>query len=177
VQDSNYHLLYLLGAALSLISAVAFVKIHFYYKRFGGDDGYAAPDVMTRENIAKAGDSFRTFIIHGAVAGIIAGCLLGYWFESPYLRAEYSWGKFYGNFFEVIQRPAYEVEEMVPPEIEPGTFVRDIVVETRKKTVPAPLTPWLLSVVTFGLVGMFLGALVPDKRHPVKRVSDGTETA
>ena len=99
VQDSNYHLLFLLGAVLSLISAVAFVKIHFYYKRFGGDPGYVAPDVMTRENILKAGDKYRTFIIPGIVAGVIAGCLIGYWFENPTIREEYSWGKFYGNFF------------------------------------------------------------------------------
>ncbi len=202
VQDSNYHLLFMLGAVLSLISAVAFVKIHFYYKRFGGDEGYAAPDVMTRENIVKAGDKFRTFIIHGTVAGIIAGCLLGYWFESPTLREEYSWGEFYGNFFEVIRRPSYEIKETFeivdmseaqpaaeldasdpetgladapePGDEETGTVIKS---EVQKKKVAAPLMPWLLSVVTFGLIGLFLGALFPNKRRPVKRASDEAETA
>lgn len=173
VQDSNYHLLFLLGAALSLISAVAFVKIHFYYKRFGGDENYIAPDVMTRESIVKAGDKFRTFIVHGAVAGVIAGCLLGYWFENPTIREEYSWGKFYGNFFEVIQRPSYEVEEVYLVSRSPECAVFG----TRMKPVPAPVRPWLLSVVTFGLVGLFLGALIPNKRRPVKRDPDEAETA
>ncbi len=173
VQDSNYHLLFLLGAVLSLISAVAFVKIHFYYKRFGGDENYIAPDVMTRENILKAGDKFRTFIVHGAVAGVIAGCLLGYWFENPTIRAEYSWGKFYGNFFEVIQRPSYEVKEDYLVRRSPDCMAIDI----RMKPVPAPVRPWLLSVVTFGLVGMFLGALIPNKRRPVKRGPSEAETA
>ena len=173
VQDSNYHLLFLLGAALSLISAVAFVKIHFYYKRFGGDENYIAPDVMTRESIVKAGDKFRTFIVHGAVAGVIAGSLLGYWFENPTIRAEYSWGKFYGNFFEVIQRPSYEVGENYLVSQSP----RCRVIGTRMKPVPAPVRPWLLSVVTFGLVGLFLGALIPNRRRPVKRGPDEAETA
>ena len=173
VQDSNYHLLFLLGAALSLISAVAFVKIHFYYKRFGGDENYIAPDVMTRENILKAGDKFRTFIVHGAVAGVIAGCLLGYWFENPTIRAEYSWGKFYGNFFEVIQRPSYEVKEDYLVSRSPDCMAIDI----RMKPVPAPVRPWLLSVVTFGLVGLFLGALIPNRRRPVKRGPSEAETA
>ncbi|MBP5586442.1 MAG: MFS transporter [Lentisphaeria bacterium] len=202
VQDSNYHLLFLLGAALSLISAVAFVKIHFYYKRFGGDENYIAPDVMTRENILKAGDKFRTFIVHGTVAGIIAGCLLGYWFESPTLREEYSWGGFYGNFFEVIQRSSYEVEEKfeiidlseAQPAAEidasdPETVLADapetgdavtgevIMSEVKKKKVAAPVRPWLLSVVTFGLIGLFLGALFPNKRRPVNRAPDEAETA
>ncbi len=201
VQDSNYHLLFLLGAVLSLISAVAFVKIHFYYKRFGGDEGYVAPDVMTRENIVKAGDNFRTFIVHGAVAGVIAGCLLGYWFESPTLREEYGWGGFYGNFFEVIRRPSYEIEEKFEiidlseaqsaAEIgaaDPETVIADapenddaltgevIMSGVKKKKVTAPVRPWLLSVVTFGLVGLFLGALFPNKRRPVKRASDEAET-
>ena len=202
VQESNYHLLFLLGAALSLISAVAFVKIHFYYKRFGGDEGYVAPDVMTRENILKAGDKYRTFIIPGTVAGIIAGCLLGYWFESPTLREEYGWGGFYGDFFEVIQRPSYEIEETfeivdmseAQPAAEidasdPETVIADVAEsddaaageviksETKKKKVAAPLMPWLLSIVTFGLIGLFLGALIPNKRRPVKRDSDGAEAA
>ena len=202
VQDSNYHLLFLLGAALSLISAVAFVKIHFYYKRFGGDENYIAPDVMTRENILKAGDKFRTFIVHGTVAGIIAGCLLGYWFESPTLREEYSWGGFYGNFFEVIQRSSYEVEEKfeiidlseAQPAAEidasdPETVLADapetgdavtgevIMSEVKKKKVAAPVRPWLLSVVTFGLIGLFLGALFPNIRRPVNRAPDEAETA
>ena len=202
VQDSNYHLLFLLGAVLSLISAVAFVKIHFYYKRFGGDAGYVAPDVMTRENILKAGDKFRTFIVHGTVAGIIAGCLLGYWFESPTLREEYSWGGFYGNFFEVIQRSSYEVEEKfeiidlseAQPAAEidasdPETVLADapetgdavtgevIMSEVKKKKVAAPVRPWLLSVVTFGLIGLFLGALFPNKRRPVNRAPDEAEAA
>ena len=173
VQDSNYHLLYLLGAALSLISAVAFVKIHFYYKRFGGDNGYTAPDVMTRENILKAGDKYLTFIIPGAVAGVIAGCLLGYWFESPLFRADCSWGEFYGNFLEVIQRSAYEVEEPVLESKSPECMVFG----SRIKTVPAPLMPWLLSVVTFGLVGMFLGAMIPNRRRLAKRASDEAGSA
>lgn len=173
VQDSNYHLLFLLGAALSLISAVAFVKIHFYYKRFGGDENYIAPDVMTRENILKAGDKFRTFIVHGAVVGVIAGCLLGYWFENPTIRAEYSWGKFYGNFFDVMVRPSYEVKEDYLVSRSPDCMAIDI----RMKPVPAPVRPWLLSVVTFGLVGMFLGALIPNKRRPVKRGPSEAETA
>ena len=173
VQDSNYHLLFLLGAVLSLISAVAFVKIHFYYKRFGGDENYIAPDVMTRENILKAGDKFRTFIVHGAVAGVIAGCLLGYWFENPTIRAEYSWGKFYGNFFDVMVRPSYEVGENYLVSQSPKCTV----IGTRMKPVPAPVRPWLLSVVTFGLVGMFLGALIPNKRRPGKRGPSEAETA
>ena len=202
VQDSNYHLLFMIGAVLSLISAVAFVKIHFYYKRFGGDEGYAAPDVMTRENILKAGDKFRTFIVHGAVAGVIAGCLLGYWFESPTLREEFDWGGFYGNFFEVIRRPSYEIEEtfeivdmseaqpaaeidaseletVVADASETGDEVTGTVIrsEVKKKKVAAPVRPWLLSVVTFGLVGLFLGALFPNKRRPVKRATDEAETA
>ncbi len=202
VQDSNYDLLFVLGAVLSLISAVAFVKIHFYYKRFGGDEGYVAPDVMTRENILKAGDKYRTFIIPGAVVGVIAGCLLGYWFESPTLRAEYSWGEFYGSFFKVIQRSGYEIEEkfeiidlseaqpaeeidtsdqetVVADAPETGDVVTGEVIksEIKKKKVAAPLMPWLLSVVTFGLVGLFLGALIPNKRRPVKRVSDEAEAA
>ncbi len=202
VQDSNYHLLFLLGAALSLISAVAFVKIHFYYKRFGGDENYIAPDVMTRENIQKAGDKFRTFIIPGAVAGVVAGCLLGYWFESPTLRAEYSWGEFYGNFFKVIQRSGYEIEEkfeiidlseaqpaaeidtsdsetVVADAVETGDDVTGEVIksEIKKKKVAAPLMPWLLSVVTFGLVGFFLGALIPNRRRPVKRAPTEAESA
>jgi hypothetical protein len=37
--------------------------------------------------------------------------------------------------------------------------------------------PWLLSVVTFGLVGFFLGALIPNKRRPVKRKPDEAEAA
>jgi len=37
--------------------------------------------------------------------------------------------------------------------------------------------PWLLSVVTFALVGLFLGALFPNKRRPVKRASDEAEAA
>ena len=224
VQESNYHLLYLLGAALSLISAIAFVKIHLYYKRFGGDEGYVAPDVMTAENIAKAGDKYRTFIIPGTVAGIIAGCLIGYWFESPAIRAEYSWGKFYGHFFEVMGRSSYEIEEKI--EIretvdKPGdddvavvevtetatvdanvsdaaetveaavvevtetveaavadasenvdeTVVEEVKSEIRKKKISAPAMPWLLSVVTFGLIGLFLGALIPNKRRPVKKAA------
>lgn len=173
VQESNYHLLYLLGAALSLISAVAFVKIHFYYKRFGGDAEYTAPDVMTRENITKAGDRYRTFVIHGAVAGIIAGCLIGYWFESPTFRTEYSWCEFYRDFFEVIQHSAYTVEETIIESESPDCKV----LASRIKTVAAPLTPWLLSVVTFGLIGMFLGALFPDRRRPVNRASNEAETA
>jgi MFS family permease len=150
VQESNYHLLYLLGAVLSLISAVAFVKIHFYYKRFGGDAGYTAPDVMTRENIAKAGDKYRTFVIHGAVAGIIAGCLIGYWFESPALRSEYGFGAFFAHFFDIVFRQP-----------EGDTTL---------------LFAWLLSVVTFGLIGAFLGALFPDRHRPVKRTADTPET-
>lgn len=195
VQDSNYHLLFLLGAVLSLISAVAFVKIHFYYKRFGGDEGYVAPDVMTRENIAKAGDKYRTFLVHGTVAGIIAGCLLGYWFESPTLREEYSWGGFYGNFFGIIQRSSYEIEEKfeiidlsgTQPGIDAAdleTVIADapetgdavtgevIMSEVKKKKVAAPAMPWLLSVATFSLVGFFLGALFPNKRRPVKSALD-----
>lgn len=202
VQDSNYHLLFLLGAALSLISAIAFVKIHFYYKRFGGDENYVAPDVMTPENIAKAGDKFRTFIIPGTVAGIIAGCLLGYWFESPTLREEFEWSGFYGNFFEVIQRSSYEIEEKFEiidmseaQSVEPAaaaaavadaTETVDAVVaevtvpddevlgeviksEVKKKKVAAPLRPWLLSVLTFGLIGLFLGALLPNKKRPIAK--------
>ena len=57
VQDSNYHLLFLLGAVLSLISAVAFVKIHFYYKRFGGDEKQVekmlAMEGKTKDDLAK----------------------------------------------------------------------------------------------------------------------------
>ena len=155
VQESNYHLLYLLGAALSLISAVAFVKIHFYYKRFGGDTDYAAPDVMTRENIAKAGDKYRTFIIHGAVAGIIAGCLIGYWFESPQLREEYGFGQFFAHFVDIMFRQKGADGEWTT----------------------TPLFAYLLSVVTFGLVGAFLGALIPDRTRPVKRASDEAEAA
>ena len=41
--------------------------------------------------------------------------------------------------------------------------------ETKKKKVAAPLMPLLLSVVTFGLIGFFLGALIPNKRRPVKK--------
>lgn len=202
VQESNYDLLFVLGAILSLISAVAFVKIHFYYKRFGGDENYIAPDVMTRENIQKAGDKFRTFIIPGAVVGVVAGCLLGYWFESPTLRAEYSWGEFYGNFFKVIQRSGYEIEEkfeiidlseaqpaaeidtsdsetVVADAVETGDDVTGEVIksEIKKKKVAAPLMPWLLSVVTFGLVGFFLGALIPNRRRPVKRAPTEAESA
>ena len=150
VQESNYDLLFVLGAILSLISAVAFVKIHFYYKRFGGDENYIAPDVMTRENIRKAGDKYRTFIIPGAVAGIIAGCLFGYWFEGPSIRAEYGFGAFYGHFADIMFRQAADAK---------------------------PLLAYLLSVVTFGLVGFFLGALIPNKRRPVKRASDEAEAA
>ena len=150
VQDSNYDLLFVLGAILSLISAVAFVKIHFYYKRFGGDENYIAPDVMTRENIRKAGDKFRTFIVPGAVAGIIAGCLFGYWFEGPAIRAEYGFGAFYGHFVDIMFRQAADAK---------------------------PLLAYLLSIVTFGLVGFFLGALIPNKRRPVKRASDEAEAA
>jgi MFS family permease len=197
VQESNYHLLYLLGAALSLISAIAFVKIHLYYKRFGGDEGYVAPDVMTAENIAKAGDKYRTFIIHGAVAGIIAGCLLGYWFESPVIRAEYGWGKFYGNFLELMQRSSYEIEEKYEiidlsgtqsadataadaaetvdatvadaPENADAVVGEVIKSEIKIRKVAAPAMPWLLSVVTFGLIGLFLGALIPNKKRPVAK--------
>ncbi len=202
VQDSNYHLLFMLGAALSLISAVAFVKIHFYYKRFGGDENYVAPDVMTAENIAKAGDKYRTFIIPGTVVGIIAGCLLGYWFESPTLREEFEWSGFYGNFFKVIQRSSYEVEEkfeiidmseaqsvepaaadaavadatenvdaVVAEVTEPDDEVVGEVIksEAKKKKVAAPLRPWLLSVITFGLIGLFLGALIPNKKRPIAK--------
>ena len=159
-----------------------------------------APDVMTKENIAKAGDKYRTFIIHGTVAGIIAGCLLGYWFESPTLREEFDWCGFYGNFFEVIRRPSYEIEEKfeiidlsgTQPGIDaadPETAIADapetgdavtgevIMSEVKKKKVAAPVRPWLLSVVTFGLVGLFLGALFPNKRRPVKRDSDEAEAA
>ena len=198
VQDSNYHLLYMLGSVLSLISAVAFVKIYLYYRRFGGDDGYVAPDVMTAENIAKAGDKYRTFLVHGTVAGIIAGCLIGYWFESPTLRAEYSWGKFYGNFFEVIQRSSYEIEEKFEiidlsgtqtgiDATDPETVIADapetgdavtgevIMSEVKKKKVAAPVRPWLLSVATFSLIGMFLGALFPNRRRPVKSALDEAE--
>jgi len=173
VQESNYDLLFVLGAVLSLISAVAFVKIHFYYKRFGGDEGYIAPDVMTRDNILKAGDKYRTFVIPGAVIGAIAGCLLGYWFESPTFRTEYSWCEFYGNFLDVIQRSAYTVEESIIESENPDCRV----LASRIKTVAAPLMPWLLSVVTFGLVGLFLGALIPNKRRLVKRSSNEAETA
>ena len=49
--------------------------------------------------------------------------------------------------------------------------------EVKKKKVAAPVMPWLLSVVTFGLIGFFLGALFPNKRRPVKRASDEAETA
>ena len=168
---------------------------------------------MTAENIAKAGDKYRTFIIHGAVAGIVAGCLLGYWFESPTLREEYSWSGFYGNFFEVIQRSSYEIEEKFEvidvsetqpaaeqdalhgfpvPEIDtsdPETVIADgpetgdaaaekvIMVEIKKKKVAAPLMPWLLSVVSFGLLGLILGALIPNKRRPAKRDSDEAKAA
>ena len=52
-----------------------------------------------------------------------------------------------------------------------------IKVEIKKKNVAAPLMPWLLSVVTFGLVGFFLGALIPNKRRPVKRKPDEAEAA
>jgi len=173
VQESNYDLLFVLGAVLSLISAVAFVKIHFYYKRFGGDEGYIAPDVMTRDNILKAGDKYRTFVIPGAVIGAIAGCLLGYWFESPTFRTEYSWCEFYRNFLDVIQRSAYTVEESIIESENPDCRV----LASRIKTVAAPLMPWLLSVVTFGLVGLFLGALIPNKRRLVKRSSNEAETA
>ncbi len=155
VQESNYHLLFLLGAVLSLISAVAFVKIHFYYKRFGGDEGYVAPDVLTRENIAKAGDKYRTFIIPGAVAGIIAGCLVGYWFEGPTLRAEYGYGAFFGHFVDIMFRQT----------------------DANGDWLTSPLFAWLLSCVTFGLVGLFLGALIPNKRRPVKRNPDEAEAA
>ena len=210
VQDSNYHLLFLLGAVLSLISAVAFVKIHFYYKRFGGDPGYVAPDVMTRENILKAGDKYRTFIIPGIVAGVIAGCLIGYWFENPTIREEYSWGKFYGNFFGIMGQTSDSTEQKAAPaagnaEIEdslhvlpdaevddPNTTVADTAVEPAAKESTesngswflkltgflgrllnwAVMMPWLLSVVTFGLVGMFLGALIPNRRRPVKHASN-----
>jgi len=155
VQESNYHLLYLLGAALSLISAVAFVKIHFYYKRFGGDENYVAPDVMTAENIAKAGDKYRTFFIHGAVAGIIAGCLIGYWFESPALRSEYGFGSFFGHFIDIMFRQT----------------------DAKGNWLTSPLFAYLLSVVSFGLVGLFLGALFPDRRRPVKPAPNEAEKA
>ena len=153
VQDSNYHLLFLLGAVLSLISAVAFVKIHFYYKRFGGDEGYVAPDVMTAENIAKAGDKYRTFLVHGTVAGIIAGCLIGYWFESPTLREEYGFGSFFGKFIDIM-------------------FLRP---DEKGNWESTPLYAYLLSVVSFGLIGMFLGSLFPNKRRPVKSALDEVE--
>ena len=149
VQESHYDLLYLLGAALSLISAIAFVKIYCYYKRFGGDDCYVAPDVMTAANIAKAGDKYRTFIIHGTVAGIIAGCLLGYWIESPAIRAEYGFGSFYGHFFNIMFQTDFDT---------------------------TPLLAYLLSIVSFGLIGMFFGALIPDKRRLVKRPAEAVET-
>ena len=154
-------------------------------------------------SVVKAGDKNRSFIIPGAVVGVIAGCLLGYWFESPTLRAEYSWCEFYGNFFEVIRRSGYVIEEKyeiidlsgteqdteteidatdpetaIADEPETGDTVDGEVIksEIKKKNVAAPLMPWLLSVVTFGLVGFFLGALIPNKRRPVKSASDEVET-
>ena len=41
--------------------------------------------------------------------------------------------------------------------------------EAKKKKVAAPLRPWLLSVITFGLIGLFLGALIPNKKRPIAK--------
>ena len=81
-------------------------------------------------------------------------------------------------------QPAAEIDATEPetvladaPELDDevtGTVIKS---EVKKKKVAAPVRPWLLSVVTFGLVGLFLGALFPNKRRPVKTASDEAEAA
>ena len=77
------------------------------------------------------------------------------------------------------EQDAIDPETAVADVSETGDEVVGEVVksEIKKKKVAAPLMPWLLSVVTFGLVGFFLGALIPNKRRPAKRASDEAESA
>ena len=94
-------------------------------------------------------------VVAVCVVGIIVGCLIGYWFESPALRGEYGFGLFFGHFIDIMFRQT----------------------DAKGNWLTSPLFAYLLSVVTFGLVGLFLGALIPNKRRPVKLASDEAETA
>jgi ElaB/YqjD/DUF883 family membrane-anchored ribosome-binding protein len=82
-----------------------------------------------------------------------------------------------GTETEQADKPAEKAKDTAGTETEQAEKPAGNKDEVKRKTVYAPLLPWLLSVITFALIGLFLGALIPDKRRPLKRPADDAEKA